>query len=70
MNSIIFLLFFYLRLVLKAADKGKPSLTSTAVVRVQVVDINDNSPVIPPMEPVFIAESKSKPAHITAFQAF
>ncbi|XP_017277987.1 protocadherin-23 [Kryptolebias marmoratus] len=45
------------KLVLQAADKGSPSLTSTATVRVQVVDINDNSPAIPPMEPVFIAEN-------------
>lgn len=66
---MIFLLLFYHRLVLKAADKGKPSLSSTAIIRVQVVDINDNSPVIPPMEPVFIAESKAKPFHIPAFQA-
>ncbi|XP_045072088.1 protocadherin-23-like [Coregonus clupeaformis] len=45
------------KLVLQASDRGSPPLSSTATVRVQVVDINDNSPVIPPMEPVVIAEN-------------
>ncbi|XP_067354486.1 protocadherin-23 isoform X2 [Channa argus] len=45
------------KLVLQAADRGNPPLSSTATVRVQVVDINDNSPAIPPMEPVVIAEN-------------
>ncbi|XP_044045793.1 protocadherin-23 [Siniperca chuatsi] len=45
------------KLVLQAADRGNPPLTSTTIIRVQVVDINDNSPAIPPMEPVVIAEN-------------
>lgn len=49
------------RLVLQAADKGEPPLSATATVRVQVVDVNDNSPTIPHMEPVVIAESRSDP---------
>uniref|UniRef100_A0A8C3A9J7 Protocadherin-16 n=1 Tax=Cyclopterus lumpus TaxID=8103 RepID=A0A8C3A9J7_CYCLU len=44
-------------LVLQAADRGNPPLSSTATFRVQVVDVNDNSPAIPPMEPVVIAEN-------------
>uniref|UniRef100_UPI0037E8A37A protocadherin-23 n=1 Tax=Semicossyphus pulcher TaxID=241346 RepID=UPI0037E8A37A len=44
-------------LVLQAADRGNPSLSSTTTIRVQVVDVNDNSPAIPPMEPVLIAEN-------------
>lgn len=51
----------YCRLVLQAADRGTPPLSSTATVRVQVVDVNDNSPAIPTMEPVFIAESNTNP---------
>uniref|UniRef100_A0A8C9XCR9 Protocadherin-16 n=1 Tax=Sander lucioperca TaxID=283035 RepID=A0A8C9XCR9_SANLU len=39
------------KLVLQAADRGNPPLISTATIRVQVVDVNDNSPAIPPMEP-------------------
>ncbi|XP_055081161.1 protocadherin-23 [Periophthalmus magnuspinnatus] len=45
------------KLVLHAADKGNPPFTSTATVRVQVVDVNDNSPTIPPMEPVLVPEN-------------
>ncbi|KAK2817251.1 hypothetical protein Q5P01_025442 [Channa striata] len=45
------------KLVLQAADRGNPPLSSTATVRVQVVDVNDNSPAIPTVEPVLIAEN-------------
>lgn len=48
--------------MLQAVDKGNPPLSSTATIRVQVVDVNDNSPAIPPMEPVVIAESMNIPA--------
>lgn len=56
------LLSSYYRLLLQAVDRGTPPLSSTATIRVQVVDMNDNSPAIPPMEPVVIAESKTNPA--------
>ncbi|KAM3623277.1 uncharacterized protein V6R79_009482 [Siganus canaliculatus] len=45
------------KLVLQAVDRGNPPLSSSATIRVQVVDVNDNSPTIPPMEPVLIAEN-------------
>uniref|UniRef100_A0A8K9UL27 Protocadherin-16 n=1 Tax=Oncorhynchus mykiss TaxID=8022 RepID=A0A8K9UL27_ONCMY len=45
------------KLVLQASDRGSPPLSSITTVRVQVVDINDNSPSIPPMEPVVMAEN-------------
>lgn len=66
MNELI----LYYRLILQATDKGNPPLSSTTTVRVQVVDINDNSPVIPPMETVFIAESELKLIPTPALQAF
>lgn len=58
--------FLYYRLVLQAADRGNPPLSSTATVRVQVVDVNDNSPAIPPMDPVLITESKPNSCQCTA----
>ncbi|KAJ8335644.1 hypothetical protein SKAU_G00389860 [Synaphobranchus kaupii] len=45
------------KLILQAVDRGSPPLTGTATVRIQVVDVNDNSPSIPPMEPVLVAEN-------------
>uniref|UniRef100_A0A673FKM9 Protocadherin-16 n=1 Tax=Sinocyclocheilus rhinocerous TaxID=307959 RepID=A0A673FKM9_9TELE len=45
------------KLILQAEDMGSPPLTGTCTVRVQVVDVNDNSPMIPSMEPVTIAEN-------------
>ncbi|XP_054459735.1 protocadherin-23 [Anoplopoma fimbria] len=45
------------KLVLQATDKGNPTLSSSSTIRVQVVDVNDNSPAIPPMETVVIAEN-------------
>ncbi|XP_054634742.1 protocadherin-23 [Dunckerocampus dactyliophorus] len=44
-------------LVVQAADRGNPPLSSTTTIRVRVVDINDNIPAIPPMEPVLMAEN-------------
>uniref|UniRef100_H2ZZL6 Protocadherin-16 n=1 Tax=Latimeria chalumnae TaxID=7897 RepID=H2ZZL6_LATCH len=45
------------RLVLQAADRGDPRLSATCTVKVQVVDVNDNAPTIPPLPAVEIAEN-------------
>ncbi|ROL53145.1 Protocadherin-16 [Anabarilius grahami] len=50
-------IFSFYKLILQAKDMGSPPLTGTCTVRVQVVDVNDNSPTIPSMEPVTIAEN-------------
>nr|XP_057940770.1 protocadherin-23 isoform X2 [Doryrhamphus excisus] len=44
-------------LVVQATDRGSPPLSSSTTIRVQVVDINDNNPAIPPMEPALVAEN-------------
>ncbi|KAM6073174.1 protocadherin-23 [Theristicus caerulescens] len=45
------------RLVVQAADKGNPRLSATSVVRIQVLDINDNAPVVQPLGEVEVPES-------------
>ncbi|XP_012811431.2 protocadherin-23 [Xenopus tropicalis] len=44
------------RLTVQATDRGSPSCSSTSVVTVLILDINDNAPTIPPMNTVLIAE--------------
>ncbi|KFO31684.1 Protocadherin-23 [Fukomys damarensis] len=44
-------------LIVQATDKGRPRLSATATVRIQVTDINDNAPVFLPSEAVKIAEN-------------
>ncbi|CAL8331130.1 unnamed protein product [Lota lota] len=45
------------KLVVQATDRGSPALSGTTTIRVQVVDVNDNSPAIPPLRPVVVAEN-------------
>ncbi|TRY68197.1 hypothetical protein DNTS_025755 [Danionella cerebrum] len=45
------------KLILQAKDMGRPPHTGTCTVLVYVVDVNDNRPTIPSMEPVTIAEN-------------
>ncbi|XP_074087674.1 protocadherin-23 [Macrotis lagotis] len=44
-------------LVVQAADKGMPRLSATTMVKIQVVDLNDNIPVFLPSEQVEVPES-------------
>lgn len=58
----VFLFFEYIlltdRLLVEAKDRGNHALMETCIVQVQVVDVNDNRPVIPSMEPLVVPESK------------
>lgn len=46
------------RLVVQAADKGNPRLSATTIVQVQVLDVNDNAPVVQPLSEVEVPEGK------------
>ncbi|XP_071599107.1 protocadherin-23 isoform X1 [Heliangelus exortis] len=45
------------RLVVQAADKGNPRLSATSIVRIQVLDVNDNAPVVQPLCEVEVPEN-------------
>lgn len=49
---------FNSRLVVQAADKGNPRLSATSIVKIQVLDVNDNAPVVQPLGEVEVPESK------------
>nr|XP_031320215.1 protocadherin-23 [Camelus dromedarius] len=45
------------RLIVQATDKGRPRLSGTSVIEIQVTDTNDNAPEFLPSEAVEIAEN-------------
>ncbi|XP_063278126.1 protocadherin-23 [Prinia subflava] len=45
------------RLVVQAADKGNPRLSATSIVKIQVLDVNDNAPVVQPLGEVEVPEN-------------
>ncbi|XP_031964945.1 protocadherin-23 isoform X1 [Corvus moneduloides] len=45
------------RLVVQAADKGNPRFSATSIVKIQVLDINDNAPVVQPLGKVEVPEN-------------
>ena len=47
------------RLTIRALDTGHPAQSSTAVLRITVVDVNDNEPRFPPPQIVKVPESRS-----------
>ncbi|XP_074850070.1 protocadherin-23 [Carettochelys insculpta] len=57
------------RLVVQAADRGTPRLSATSLVMVQVVDINDNSPIIQPLGKVEVSESAPLGFQVTQVSA-
>ncbi|KAJ7419526.1 hypothetical protein WISP_53472 [Willisornis vidua] len=44
------------RLVVQAADKGSPRLSTTSIVRIEVLDVNDNAPVVQLLHEVEVPE--------------
>ncbi|KAK3507009.1 hypothetical protein QTP70_000327 [Hemibagrus guttatus] len=51
------------KLIVEAKDRGNPALMETCTVQVQVVDVNDNRPVIRVVEPLVVPENYP-PGHI------
>ena len=47
------------RLSVRAVDSGNPAKSSTAILRITVVDVNDNEPRFPPPQIVRVPESRS-----------
>jgi hypothetical protein len=48
------------RLLIEAADKGRPTLSSTCTLNIDVVDINDQQPKFPDNpQPVNLSEGKN-----------
>ncbi|XP_069711082.1 protocadherin-23 [Phaenicophaeus curvirostris] len=47
----------YYRLVVQAADKGSQRLSATSIVQIQVLDVNDNAPVVQPPGEVEVPEN-------------
>ncbi|XP_051646572.1 protocadherin-23 isoform X1 [Manacus candei] len=45
------------RLVVQAADKGNPRLSATSIVRIEVLDVNDNAPVFQLLGEVEVPEN-------------
>ncbi|XP_010211059.1 PREDICTED: protocadherin-23, partial [Tinamus guttatus] len=45
------------RLVVQASDKGNLRLSGTSIVWIQVVDVNDNAPIVQPLSKVEIPEN-------------
>ncbi|XP_021103522.1 protocadherin-23 isoform X1 [Heterocephalus glaber] len=56
-------------LITQATDKGKPRLSATATVRIQVTDINDNAPAFLPSEAVEVAENSLPGVIVTRVSA-
>lgn len=48
------------RLKVIATDEGVPQMTGTAVIRINVVDVNDNQPTFPPHSVITVSEGMQK----------
>uniref|UniRef100_A0A8D8W2C8 Protocadherin-16 n=1 Tax=Cacopsylla melanoneura TaxID=428564 RepID=A0A8D8W2C8_9HEMI len=57
------------RLTVIVTDEGLPQLTGTAMVKINIIDINDNQPTFPPHSSVKISENKAVGSVLTAVTA-
>ncbi|XP_036340340.1 protein dachsous-like [Rhagoletis pomonella] len=47
-----------------ATDEGVPQMTGTALIRVHIVDVNDNQPTFPPHSVISVSEDNKKLYHL------
>ncbi|KAI5746071.1 hypothetical protein M8J76_016948 [Diaphorina citri] len=57
------------RLTVIVTDEGLPQLTGTAMVKINIIDVNDNQPTFPPHSSVKISENKAVGSVLTAVTA-
>ncbi|XP_076995860.1 protocadherin-23 [Tamandua tetradactyla] len=62
------LISFY-SLIVQATDKGIPRLSGTSVIKIQVIDINDNAPAFLPSEAAEVAENSLPGVIVTRVSA-
>lgn len=64
----------YYELTVIAKDHGKPMMSSSAIIRIHVLDINDNAPIFAPFNSSVVSEvclpHQSREIHKTAFSEF
>lgn len=48
------------KLTIIATDEGNPQLTGTTIIRINIVDANDNQPTFPPHSAITVSEGKQK----------
>ncbi|XP_040107285.1 protocadherin-23 [Oryx dammah] len=57
-------------LIVQATDKGIPRLSDTTVIKIQVIDVNDNAPTFLPSEAVEIAENSLPGTIVTRISVY
>ncbi|ESO98121.1 hypothetical protein LOTGIDRAFT_174335 [Lottia gigantea] len=57
------------RLVIQAIDEGEQPKSSSCILSISIIDVNDNQPYFPPQKPVFLKENMEIGSHVTTVTA-